>query len=69
MNMEKMKKYRIEKRVLPHRSNPALDVVLYIVQVRNVLGVWTNVKVFQDLWDEDFALREAEELLEILEKD
>ena len=67
------KKYRIrtlgyqgvldtEEMVMPSR----VTLTSYLVQVRRWYG-WVTVKEFCDTADHDFAHREAEELLEILE--
>jgi hypothetical protein len=43
-----------------------LTTPVYIVQVRSWWSVWVNIKEFVDVWDPDFARREAEELLDKL---
>lgn len=63
------KKYRIKKSVYSHESNPHIVQVVYIVQVRNIFGIWTNVKEFHEKDDEEFAKREAVELYEKLMED
>lgn len=62
-------RYRIKKKVFTTDYNPNIREVVYTVQVMNILGVWTNVKHFHDQKDEDFAKREADELLEKLMED
>lgn len=70
----KRQKYRIrtlgyqgvldtEEMVMPSR----VTLTAYLVQVRRWWG-WVTVKEFCDTADPDFARREAEELLEILEQ-
>lgn len=55
------KKYRIkEVPVFP-------SLTRYVVQVRTVFGIWVSVKKFAD-YDNGFARREAEDLLEKLEE-
>lgn len=39
---------------------------VYVVQMHAWWGAWVNVKEFIDIWDPDFARREAEELLDKL---
>ena len=51
-----------EEMVMPSR----VTLTAYLVQVRCWWG-WVTVKEFCDTADPDFAHREAEELLEILE--
>ena len=60
------KKYRIKKRVYSHENWPHVVQVVYTVQVRNILRIWTDVKSFHDRTDEEFAKREAVELFETL---
>lgn len=60
------KKYRIKKCIYPHPHIPHFHTVVFTVQVRNILGIWTNVKDFHDLEDGDFAKREAAELFDKL---
>lgn len=56
-----MKKYRIKTVLGASYLHP-----LFIVQVRSWLGIWVDVKQFDDPDDPDFARREAEELLDKL---
>lgn len=62
------KKYRIKtvKDYIPGLTDIA--GCAFIVQVKAWWGAWVNVKVFFDLWDPDWAMQQAEELLEKLEE-
>lgn len=55
------KKYRIKTVLGAGYTHPG-----YIVQVCAWWGLWVNVKNFDDPEDPDFALSEAEELLDKL---
>lgn len=59
-----MKKYRIKKVLGVGGYHP-----LYIVQVHTWLGLWVDVKEYDDPDDPDFARREAEELLDKLNEE
>lgn len=59
------KRYRL-KRVFKIHPEYFWKVPTFRVQMKNVLGIWVTVKSFIDWDDEDFAQREAEELLETL---
>ena len=67
-NIQPLNDFTMEKNYRIH-SVPGIyiDTPAFVVQVQNVLGVWTDVKYFDDE-DPDFSLREAEELLEILKQ-
>lgn len=56
-------KYRIKPLYLIESMGPA-----FAVQVRNFLGIWTTVKIFNDE-DHVFARLQAEELLEKLQEE
>lgn len=58
-----MKKYRIKSILEDGHTVPC-----YIVQVRAFPGFWVDVKPFFDQYDPGYAVRCAEELLEILEE-
>lgn len=61
------KKYRIKTSdEYPAGLGGHLITPAYIVQVRAWWGAWVNIKKFVDVWDPDFARREAEEVLDNL---
>lgn len=61
------KKYRIKKTTeWTAGIGCPINTPVYIVQVRAWWGAWVNVKVFYDPWDNEFAQREAEDLLDKL---
>lgn len=55
------KKYRIKTMVDQSGIMP-----VYMVQVRTWWSMWVNVKQFYDPWEPEFALSEANELIEKL---
>ncbi len=65
--------YRIRENIYPCYDNVGRFEVLrsvivtYSVQVRR-LGLWITVKEFDEGEDSDFAYRQAEELIELLEQ-
>lgn len=59
------RKYRIKGYEVWDSEVPHIIVTIYVVQVRRWFG-WVDVKTFYDPDDDDYALRCAAELLEML---
>lgn len=61
-----MKDYK-NYRILPVMSLNGQNME-YVVQVRHWLGIWIDIKIFDEGKDEAFAKQQAEELLDKLEE-
>lgn len=59
-------KYRIKKEYHYEENAPCFCSIYFHVQVKRWFG-WVTIKTFHELFDNDFAQREAEELIDYLE--